>query len=198
MSTLAIVIDCWYPASPEFASLTPTALGHYQHVIHNINHELAYCKDITRIAFATYGASALHPDLAWTTLDHPHISHYNNMVISDVELLLTGINNILVMGCSWKACLFDRPVGIRRLFPVLGQNYNIQIIPECCQNGNDHPNEILSDLEYGLRKNHWLQPYHWPNRYTLNHHNPSTVFQSNQSWPRFDLLKPISKLFSRR
>jgi len=200
MSTLAIVIDCWDPASPEFATLTAVGHNHYQHVIHNINHELAHSTDIVGTVFATYGVSALHPDLVWS-VTAPAVWHHTWLDIPHLLQLLavTGAHNILVMGCSWRACLFDRPVGIRRLFPVLGADHNIQIIPECCQNGNDDPSVILTDLAHGTAKGHWTQPYHWPNRYTLNHHNPATNINRKPSvWPKWDLLGPIEKLFSRR
>ena len=200
MSTLAIVIDCWDPASPEFATLTAVGHNHYQHVIHNINHELSHSTDIVGTVFATYGVSALHPDLVWS-LTAPAVWHHTWLDIPCLlpMLAVTGAHNILVMGCSWRACLFDRPVGIRRLFPVLGADHNIQIIPECCQNGNDDPSVILTDLAQGAAQGHWTQPYHCPNRYTLNHHNPATNINRKPSvWPKWDLLGPIGKLFSRR
>jgi hypothetical protein len=201
MSTLAIVIDCWDPASPEFATLTAVGHNHYQHVIHNINHELAHSTDIVGTVFATYGVSALHPDLVWS-VTAPAVWHHTWLDIPRLLpiLAVTGAHNILVMGCSWRACLFDRPVGIRRLFPVLGSDHSIQIIPECCQNGNDDPSVLLRDLAHGTAKGHWTQPYHWPNRYTLNHHSPATNINKHKPpvWPKWDLLGPIEKLFSRR
>ena len=206
MSTLAIVIDCWDPASPEFATLTAVGHNHYQHVIHNINYELAHSTDIVGTVFATYGVSALHPDLVWS-LTAPAVWHHTCLDIPRLlpMLAVTGAHNILVMGCSWRACLFDRPVGIRRLFPVLGADHNIQIIPQCCQNGNEDSSVILSDLAHGTAQGHWTQLHRWPNRYTLNHHNPATNINRKPSvtdgpsvWPKWDLLGPIGKLFSRR
>ena len=202
MSTLAIVIDCWDPASPEFASLTPLGHQNYAQVIHHINHELAHSTDIVGTVFATYGVSALHPDLLWSHQPQYQkpvtVWHYPSM---DIPLLLpilsvTGAHNILVMGCSWRACLFDRPVGLRRLFQSIGSQYNCQVIPQCCQNGNEDPSVVLTELTYGVEQNHWYIPYHYPNRYTLNHPDPTSnpptkqiIRNSSSTWLNFFALK---------
>ena len=183
MNTLAIVIDCWDPDSPELAELSLTGRRNYEQVVNNINSTLIgsiSCVDaeIVGVVFATYGTSPLHSAFHWTTADSfkQCVWHHPWATIELIMPILETfkVSNILVMGCSWRACLFDRPLGLRRLFQSIGSQYNCQVIPQCCQNGNEDPSVVLTELTYGVEQNHWYMPYHYPNRYTLNHPDPTS------------------------
>lgn len=210
MSTLAIVIDCWDPGYPELAVLTPTGRSHYEQVVDNINsiliNSIPYVDaEIVGVVFATYGTNPenyppLHPKLHWTTADSfkQRVRHHPWATIELIMPILEThkVSNILVMGCSWRACLFDRPLGLRRLFQSIGSQYNCQVIPQCCQNGNEDPSVVLTELTYGVEQNHWYMPYHYPNRYTLNHPDPTSnpptkqiIRNSSSTWLNFFALK---------